>query len=159
MPIKFAQGCVLYTFLSQSQRNGVSTYVCRCAGVLPCPLQAKKKHPQTLTSGSFIELLQKYKDNTMPQSLVSSNGPQCSEVTFSFYLRFLNTLQTLTKPCSPFMKSTVTPITQQTKTDNTHLKATSKETKIQKICATVFHFHLKQINESLWPKKPERFLH
>lgn len=36
----------------------------------------KKKNPQTFTSGSFTEFFQKYKDNTVPQS-VSSNGAQC----------------------------------------------------------------------------------
>lgn len=46
--MKFAQGCILYIFLSQTQRKGISTYVCRHAGALPSPLQAKKTHNHKL---------------------------------------------------------------------------------------------------------------
>lgn len=65
-----------------------------------------QNRPQTLTSGSFIELFWNYKDNT--QSFVSSNVAQQLETVFSFYLSLLNTLQTLPKPFSPFMESTIT---------------------------------------------------
>ena len=93
----------------------------------PCPLQDKKNHPQTLPSESFIELFQKYKDNTMPQSFVGSNAAQHLETALSFYLRLFNTLQTLTKPCNPFLKSAIRPITQQTGTDRQYTSKGDKQ--------------------------------
>lgn len=99
--MKFAEGCNLYTSLSQTQRKRKNIYVCLQAGVLLCLLQAEK-NPQTFTSGSFTELFQKYKDNTVPQS--EERVLTVYKLNF-LYFWDLNSLQTLTKPCDTFVKN------------------------------------------------------
>lgn len=61
-----------------------------------------KKNPQTFTSGSFTELFQKYKDSTVPQS--EAGVFAVYKLNF-LYFWDLNILQTLTKPCHPFVEN------------------------------------------------------
>lgn len=95
--MKFALGCILYTFLSQTQRKRKNIYVCFHAGVLLCLLQTEKKNPQTFTSGSFTKTT---------QCLSLSVAMVLSVYKWHFlYFWDLNSLQALTKHCDPFVKS------------------------------------------------------
>lgn len=101
--MKFAQGYILYTSLSQTQRKRINICVCLRAGVLLCLLQAEKKRIHKLL---LLDLSLNFSRSTKTtQCLSLSVAMVLSVYKLNFlYFSVLNTLQALAKPCDPFMK-------------------------------------------------------